>query len=64
MVTTVLCSLIVHSLSFKVSCNSTHVFTVIFNPLTPRVNLWVVESFLTFDSMHRTLKCEHLLERG
>ena len=31
-------------------------------PLTPRVKPWVVQSFLTFDSMDRTLKCDHSLE--
>ena len=25
------------------------------NPLTPRVKRWVIQSFLTFDSMERTL---------
>ena len=31
-------------------------FTVVLfvNPLTPRVKLWVMQSFLTFDSMDRT----------
>ena len=33
-----------------------------FNPLTPRVKPWVIQSFLTFDSMDRTLKCDHSLE--
>ena len=35
-------------------------FTVVLfvNPLTPRVK----QSFLTFDSMDRTLKCDHSLE--
>ena len=32
------------------------------NPLTPRVKPWVIQSFLTFDSMDRTLKCDHLFE--
>ena len=32
------------------------------NPLTPRVKLWLMQSFLTFDSMDRTLKCDHSLE--
>ena len=32
------------------------------NPLTPRVNPWVIQSFLTFDSMDKTLKCDHSLE--
>ena len=27
------------------------------NPLTPKVKPWVIQSFLTFDSMDRTLKC-------
>ena len=32
-------------------------FTVVLfvNPLTPRVKPWVIQSFLTFDSMDRTL---------
>ena len=39
-------------------------FTVVLfvNPLTPRVKPWVIQSFLTFDSMDRTLKCDHSLE--
>ena len=32
------------------------------NPLTPRVKPWVTQSFLSFDSMDRTLKCDHSLE--
>ena len=32
------------------------------NPLTPRVKPWVIKSFLIFDSMDRTLKCDHSLE--
>ena len=28
------------------------------NPLTPRVKPWVIQSFLTFDCMDRTLKCQ------
>ena len=32
------------------------------NSLTARVKPWVMESFLTFDSMDRTPKCDHLLE--
>ena len=32
------------------------------NPLTPRVKPWVIQSFLTFDSMEGTLKCDHSLE--
>ena len=32
-------------------------FTVeLFNPLTHRVKLWVIQDFLNFDSMDRTLK--------
>ena len=30
--------------------------------LTPEVKPWVVHSFLTFDSMDRTLECDHSLE--
>ena len=30
-----------------------------FNPLLPRVQPWVTQSFLTFDSMDRTLKYDH-----
>ena len=39
-------------------------FTVVLfvNPLTPRVNPWVIQSFLSFDSMDRTLNCDHSLE--
>ena len=39
-------------------------FTVVLfvNPLTPRVKPWVIQSFLTFDSMDRTLKCDHSLK--
>ena len=33
---------------------------VFVNPLTPRVKPWVIQSFLTFDSMDR--KCDHSLE--
>ena len=32
------------------------------NPLTPRVKTWVIQSFLTFDSMDTMLKCDHSLE--
>ena len=31
-------------------------------PLTPRVKPWVIQSFLTFESMNRTLKWDHSLE--
>ena len=31
-------------------------------PLTPRVKTRVIQSFLTSDSMNRTLKCDHSLE--
>ena len=39
-------------------------FTVVLfvNPFTLRVKPWVIQRFLTFDSMDRTLKCDHLLE--
>ena len=33
-----------------------------FTSLTPRVKPWVIQSFLTSDSMDRTLKCDHSLE--
>ena len=33
-----------------------------FNPLTPSMKLWKIQSFLTFDSMDRTLLCDHSLE--
>ena len=32
------------------------------NTLTPRVKPWVIQSFLTFDSMDRTPKCDHSLK--
>ena len=32
------------------------------NSLTPRAKPWVIQSFLTFDSMYTTLRCAHLLE--
>ena len=34
------------------------------NPLNPRVKLWMIQSFLSFESMDRTLKCDHLLTRA
>ena len=39
-------------------------FTVVLfvNPLTPRVKPCVIQTFLSFDSMDRTLKCDHSLE--
>ena len=37
-------------------------YLILINPLTPRVKPWVIQSFLTFDSMYRTLKCDHSLE--
>ena len=39
-------------------------FTVVLfvNPLTARVKPWVIQSFLTFDSMTRTLMYDHSLE--
>ena len=37
--------------------------TWMFNPMTPRVKPWLIQSFLTFDSMaDRTLKCDHSME--
>ena len=30
--------------------------------LTPKVKSWVMQIFLTSDSMNGTLKCDHLLE--
>ena len=33
------------------------------NPLTLRVNPWVMQSFLTFVSMDRTLKGDHFVEQ-
>ena len=35
---------------------------IIVNPLTIRVKPWVIQIFLTFDSIHSTLKCNHPLE--
>ena len=35
---------------------------VLFNPSTPRGKPWVIQSFLTFDPMDRTVKCDHSLE--
>ena len=32
------------------------------NPLTARVKPWVIQSFLTFASIDRTLKCDYLLK--
>ena len=32
------------------------------NPLTPRTKPWVIQSFLTFDSMDRIVKCDNSLE--
>ena len=32
------------------------------NPLTTRLKPWVIQSFPNFDSMDRTLKCDHSLE--
>ena len=32
------------------------------NPLTSRVKPWMTQSFVTFESMDRTLKCDHSLE--
>ena len=36
--------------------------TFLLKPLTPRrVKPWVIQSFLTFDSMDRTLRCDHFV---
>ena len=32
------------------------------NPLTPTVKPWVIQSFLTFDFVDRTVKCDYSLE--
>ena len=45
---------------FKVFFRLGRIFSI--DPLTPRVKRWVMQSFLTFDSMDRTLKCDHSLE--
>ena len=39
-------------------------FTVVLfvYPLTPTVTAWVIQSSLTFDSMDRTLNCDHSFE--
>ena len=34
----------------------------LFNSFTPRVKPWAIQSFLSFDSMDRILKYDHLLE--
>ena len=36
--------------------------TKVCNYFTPGVEPWVIQSFPTFDSMDRTLKCDHSLE--
>ena len=35
---------------------------VFVNPLAPRVKPLMIQSFVTFDSMDRTFKCDHSLE--
>ena len=37
-------------------------YVLVINSLTLRVKRWVLQSFLSFDFMDRTLKCEHLME--
>ena len=32
------------------------------NPLTPSLKPWVIQSFLTFDSMDKTIACDHSME--
>ena len=44
------------------TANTTNTKPKAMNILTPRVKPWVIQSFLTFDAMYRTLKCDHLLE--
>ena len=41
-----------------------HFLTVVLfvNPLTRRVKPWLIQSFLTFHSVDKTLKCDHSLE--
>ena len=50
----------------RAQLNGLHLTTndllLLFNPLTPRMRPWVIQSFLTFDSMDRTQKCDHSLE--
>ena len=36
--------------------------TLCIKPLTPIVKPWVIQSFVTFDSMDRTVKYNHSLE--
>ena len=36
--------------------------TCYFNPLTLRVKPWMIQSFITFDSMDKNLKCHHSLK--
>ena len=46
-------------LLFTAQNNKTqHTSKFCFNPMTPRVKPQVIQSFLTFDSMDRTLKCD------
>ena len=48
-----------HFQEFAAKCQ---VLCFLFNPFNPRVKPWVMQSFLIFDSMDRTVKCENLLE--
>ena len=54
------CDILPHSCFLHPECCLD--LTKALNPLTPRVKPWVIQSFLTFDSMDRTLKCHHSLE--
>ena len=38
-------------------------YNAAFNDLTPRVKPLVIQTFISFDSMDRTLKCDHSLKR-
>ena len=48
----------------KISVQNKHCFymRIVYRSLTPRVKPWLIQSVLTFDSMNRTLKCDHSLE--
>ena len=51
--------------SFGFACATVYASALVttnLNPLTLRVKRRVVQSFLTFDCMDRTLKCDHSLE--
>ena len=60
--TRLLLELVWDNLDFSVSASVIYCQASGLNPLTPKVKPWVIPRFLTFDSMDRTLKCDHLLE--